>query len=155
MFFALLLFSLAAPAPEASFTLDEDDVVMRLSRGNPAKVLVYAQGYLADGETDEQGRGRFPMPPQTNKFWVGIKIAGKECDLIPLERHGNKLTPARVSLTFGTRPCCKVPAKPRPDQTAPEDEEDGDRFLLALLIGGGVCVVLAVALAARYVLRVA
>jgi hypothetical protein len=156
MVFALLLICLSAPAPEASFELDEEGcwVKMRLSRGNPAKVVAFGPGGpFADGETDEKGVGTIFLPPGVNQFLIGIKIAGKECDLIPIQRHGNKLTPARVSLSFGTRPCCTLPAKPRDGQLAPEDEPDW--VLLALLAGGGVCVVTAVALAARYVLRVA
>src|SRR5262245_14672533 len=114
MFSTLLLLCCIAPPPEASFALDDGDVVIRLSRGNPAEIKVYAPGPVADGETDEKGVGRFPMLP-VKRFWVGIKIAGKECDLVPLELHGDRLTPARVSLTFGTRPCCKAPVKPRAD----------------------------------------
>lgn len=144
MFPALLLLCCSGPAPEVTFVVDDDDVVMHLSRGNPARVKVYAPGVPLEGETDEKsGRGRLFLP-KVGRFWVGITIAGKECDLIPLERDGDKLTPERVLLTFGSRPCCKVPARPRPDQAAPEEpEEEADWLLAGLALGGGACVLAA------------
>jgi hypothetical protein len=48
-----------------------------------------------------------------------VTIQGKECDLIPAKVHGNTLTPARVSLTFGTRPCCQVAKKTDPKSPEP------------------------------------
>jgi len=144
-----LLLILAAPAPEAAFTLDDGDVRLRLTRdGRPIReafVQVYTgnESRFGDGEV-EDGVARFPAPPNPT-FHVGIKIDGKECDLIPVEKHGATLTPARVSLTFGTRPCCRNAVKPRDGQSPPPEQPGrADTGMVVLALVGGVCLLGAV-----------
>ena len=104
---------LAAADPTVAFTLQEGFVTVLVQKdGQPVagailKVYDGSTGPpLVEGETDDQGRGVFVLPNPTGL--IGITIQGKECDLIPVKLAGDTLTPARVSLTFGTRPCCQV-----------------------------------------------
>ncbi len=145
---ALFLILAAPPALVASFTHDDGFVVLHLKRGNvpvaTAAIKIYGGGEapLATGEL-EDGSGTFPMP-RGGACLVGITIDGKECDLITLERHGEAVTPARVSLTFGTRPCCRAAAGPRKDvPTADDAPRRADTGMILLGLGGGVCLLLA------------
>lgn len=141
---ATVLLLLFAPAPEVAFAFDDGDVrLMLTSAGKPVPVAIvkaYTGGEAlhADGEIEE-GVGRFPLPKR-GACLVGITINGKECDLIPIHRHGDKVIPGRVSLTFGTRPCCRTVAVPREGQptTTPEQIDGG---VIALSIFGCACVV--------------
>jgi hypothetical protein len=125
MTFVVLL--LWAADPTVAFTVEDGFVTALVKRdGQPvagAIIKVYDGGSgppLVEGETGDDGRGTFVIP--NNAGLVGVTIQGKECDLIPVKVHGNTLTPSRVSLTFGTRPCCQVGKKsdaPTPEPTTP------------------------------------
>jgi hypothetical protein len=110
--------------PRASFALEHGwvQVQVRQEKGPvaDARIRVFddAEQVFAEGETDEQGVGSFPARGHTCR--IGITINGKECDLIPLHLDGKTAEPARVLLTFGTRPCCRMAAGIR-GWTGPEE----------------------------------
>lgn len=142
---AILLALAAPPLLTAEMALDDGFVTLRLTRGGlpvaKADIKVYTGGEAptVTGELEE-GSGTFPMVGKA--CLLGITVDGKECDLIPLEAHGKHLSPSRVSLTFGTRPCCQTSAVPR------EGQGDGgsrraNPMMILLGLGGGVCLLLA------------
>ena len=144
-----LLLLLAAPqrAPEAAFAIDEAGfLTLKLTRdGKPVEgtAKVY-EGPPGEGETVGGSTLVSQLKPG-EACLLGITIAGKECDLIALERHGGEARPARVSLTFGTRPCCvAVPRTREADEPRAEDSGGGAAFLAA---AGGACLLAALALA--------
>jgi hypothetical protein len=111
-----------ATGPTASFQYEDGDLITRVMKdGQPAGtcfIKVYTgdtSPSLVEGET-VNGYGRFPLPEQGRL--LGITIDGKECDLIPLSVKDGEVSPPRVLLTFGTRPCC-VGATKKPEELAP------------------------------------
>jgi hypothetical protein len=119
----VLLLALAT-GPTASFEYEKGGwIITRVMKdGKPAgtcEIKVYSGGTsppLVNGET-EDGVGHIPPLPG-NAGLVGITIDGKECDLIPLSVKDGEVSPPRVLLTFGTRPCC-VGATKKPEEPAP------------------------------------
>ncbi|MFQ3594154.1 MAG: hypothetical protein SNJ82_13325, partial [Gemmataceae bacterium] len=103
MTFLLLLIAVTDcenPTPTVSFTVEEGLVTAVVQRDDQpiagALIKVYDGSSgppLVEGETDDGGRGVFIIPNQAGL--VGITIAGKECDLIPVKVVGNSLTPPR------------------------------------------------------------
>jgi hypothetical protein len=137
----LLVWMTLAADPTVAFTVEDGFVTARVKRdGQPivgAILKVYDGGSgppLVEGETGDDGQGLFVLP--NNAGLVGITIDGKECDLIPLKVDGNSITPPRVLLTFGTRPCCIVVTKA--DKEGPEATMPP--YLLYALLGLGVVV---------------
>lgn len=116
----VLLLALAA-GPTAEFRFEDGFIVAKVMKeGRPAGtclIRVYTGGTsppLVEGET-EDGVGTFPLGGSSGL--VGITIDRKECDLIPLSVKDGEVSPSRVLLTFGTRPCC-VAAK-KDEKSAP------------------------------------
>ena len=148
----LLLLMLAAPdrAPEAAFSVDDLGFLnVKLTRGGAGvegKIRAYeGQNVVGESETGADGSGTvLPLKPGQSCL-LGITLAGKECDLIFLERHGKEARPARVSLTFGTRPCCVN--VPRQREVSDPEAMPFDGGMVLLAAAGGMCVLAGLALA--------
>jgi hypothetical protein len=139
----------APPAPRAEFAVEDGWLKLTVRQGGPvagALIKAYdrAGTAVAEGETGDEGTGTFPAP-RGHVCWVGITVGGKECDLVELHL-GKAVTPSRVLLTFGTRPCCKPPERRvgPPEETEDVAQEEG--FAVPAGVGGGL-VALAGALA--------
>ncbi|MEZ6143543.1 MAG: SpaA isopeptide-forming pilin-related protein [Zavarzinella sp.] len=113
---------ISASEPHVAFTVKDGWVEMAISHdANPvpeATFQIYSSNaqLFAEGETGKEGRAEFPLPPGPY-FRVELKIDGRNADSIQLTKIEDYVVPARVLLSFGIAPCCKVP-----DRTA-----DGDR----------------------------
>jgi hypothetical protein len=112
----VLLLALATGTTTASFRFEDGFIVTKVMKdGKPAGTCVIkvyngsTSPPLVEGET-ENGDGTFPLGGKSGL--VGITIDGKECDLIPLSVKDGEVSPPRVLLTFGTRPCCVGAKKP-------------------------------------------
>lgn len=78
-----------------------------------AQIQVYDhQGTkFAEGDSDAQGRGEFPLPPGPH-FVMEFRVEQRTSDPITVTKlPGDQLAPARVLLSFGLAPCCRVPAR--------------------------------------------
>jgi hypothetical protein len=65
---------------------------------------------FAAGETDDAGQGQFPLPPGPYchlEVRVGVRVA----DTIKLQLLGDRVLPGAVLLSFGLKPCCRVPSR--------------------------------------------
>jgi hypothetical protein len=151
---ALLLFaasSLHAAAPQATFVLVKGWLKIRVEQDGvgvkDAKVRVLDLGgtTLLDGELGDDGTGSVPLD-RRSAYLVGITIPGKkkESDFITLRRHGDTLTPTRVSLGF-SKPCCRAALPPRPAPAAEVETPPPDRRPTAWIMLGvsGACLVAA------------
>ncbi|MBU6217240.1 MAG: hypothetical protein KGR17_11610 [Acidobacteria bacterium] len=140
-----------AAEPQAAFALKDGWVALAVTRDgvpvNEARIKVCdGQGQpFATGETGQEGRGEFPLPPGPS-FTVEIKVGDRTADPIRLTHGSAGLFPSEVLLTFGLSPCCRVPSRgwavgaervparePRPD-TMPE-------LLLAVGVAGTAIIV--------------
>lgn len=82
---------------------------MRLGAKSPL-YLPDGTGF-ASGETDDDGHGVLPAPPQAvMRFAVAIDFGGGESNRIPLVllREGTSVVPNRSPVTFGRQPCCRA-----------------------------------------------
>ena len=148
----LLGSSLHAAAPQATFALVKGDLEIRVEQDGvgvkdaTVRVLDLGGTTLLEGELGDDGTGSVPLD-RRSAYLVGITIPGKkkESDFITLRRHGNTLTPPRVSLGF-SKPCCRVAASPRPAPAPAEaDAPPPDRRPVAWVMLGvsGACLVAA------------
>ena len=138
--------------PQASFAVEDGWVHVRVQQKERpvanARIRVFddAEQAIAEGETDEDGKGAFPAP-SNHLCRIGVTINGKECDLIPLHLHGTKADPPCVLMTFGTRPCCRALAASRRSKNAPSaapaDDPAPDRssenWVVLSALAGGFC----------------
>lgn len=124
---SVLLIGGATPAqagePQIAFSLKKGWIRFSLTKEEKAipdaQVTVYdeAGNKFAEGETDAQGQGEFPVPAGA-LFRVEVKTEGRTADLIQLTKSEGELFPNRVLLSFGLAPCCKVPSRTTTEKTA-------------------------------------
>ncbi|NBO91085.1 MAG: hypothetical protein EBV06_02025 [Planctomycetia bacterium] len=145
---SVLLLLILANGPTASFTFEDGFVIARVTKdGRPAgvcQIKVYngtSSPPLVEGET-EGGVGTFPLGGKAGL--VGITIDGKECDLIPLQVTGKEISPSRVLLTFGSRPCCIV-AKKEKETPIPTDQTN--EYLTYGILAGSVMLIVSISMA--------
>ncbi len=118
--FALLVSGAAAPCnaaePQVAFTLKKGWVGFAIEQdGKPVpSAIVRAfdeHGHnFAEGETGDEGRGEVPQPRGAS-FTIEIKVGKRVADPIRIRRAGKGVEPANVLLSFGLRPCCRVPSQ--------------------------------------------
>lgn len=106
----------AAAEPQVDFSLKAGWVECGVTKdGEPVRDAVFhiisASGSkFAEGETDDRGQGQFPVPPG-KWFIVEIKTGTRTADAIRLVHDSDGIQPAKVLLSYGLRPCCRVLAK--------------------------------------------
>jgi len=116
-FFLLLLLApttVGATEPQIAFVVEGPFAKFKLAQdGQPVegtiRVFDGAGNSFAEGES-EGGRGGFPVP-RGDVFTLEVKIGDRSADAITLTRDGNTITPANVLLSFGLKPCCRVPSR--------------------------------------------
>jgi hypothetical protein len=103
----------SAGEPQAEFALKAGWVECTVEgEGKPLadaliRILDEKGSNFAEGETDERGQGQFPVP-EGKWFTVEIKTGKRTADPIRLSKTGAGIEPARVLLSYGLRPCCRV-----------------------------------------------
>lgn len=112
---------------------------------NAALVILDGHGNkFADGETDDTGLGQFPAPGG-GSFTVEIKIGTRTSDPIRLMNVGSQIAPAKVLLSYGLRPCCRVLVKRDTSWKATGQQvASGDRLLIWFIGTAAVCAALGV-----------
>ncbi len=105
-----------AAEPRAAFSVESGWLQFAVTQdGQPVPAAAVAvfneQGTpWASGETDAEGRGSFPLP-RGDSLLVELKVGSRSADLITLRRTAEGVVPANVLLSFGLRPCCRVPSR--------------------------------------------
>lgn len=106
---------------------------------------------FAEGQTGDDGQGAFPLPRGT-WFTVEIKTGERTADPIRLFKLNGNVEPARVLLSYGLRPCCRLKA-PRDTPTVdaavfapPEPRDTPPLWWLLLTVPVGLCLTAEVAL---------
>lgn len=105
-----------ASEPQVAFALKKGWLEFTLQQdGKPlseavVRVLDDQGTQFVEGETGASGRGSFPLN-RGDTFFLEIKIGDRTADPITLHRTSDGISPDRVLLSFGLRPCCRVPSR--------------------------------------------
>ncbi len=108
--------SVRSAEPVVTFQLEDGWVVLTLHQEQrpiaDAGIKVFDRNdrVFAEGTTDEQGMGTFPLP-KGDSFLVDVRIGAKTADSIRLSVIDQQIEPSRVLLTFGLQPCCQAPSR--------------------------------------------
>ena len=134
---ALLPAAGSIPEPEGTFEIAGSNIRIgvRRSDGSPAtnvRVRLYDRQLrqLGDTRTDHTGCAVVPVP-KTETCQVIIDLDSQPSNPIPLAiLPGPALVPKSAAVTFGMRPCCRVPYFPR-GFAAPDEASNSTWFGLA------------------------
>jgi len=148
----LALPAVAAAEPRVAFTVEDGWLRFAVRQDDKpvadAAVSVFTEqgAPWAKGETGDNGKGGFPLP-RGDEVLVELKLGEKTADLITLRRTGDGVEPAEVLVTFGLRPCCRVPSRGGVYQPGPDVSPASSGRWLAwtvmsgcLLVGGSLVV---------------